>query len=374
MNIYIVISIILLFFFLIEQYTYSEKLNRYLFYLGAFLVIGLLAFRGDTVGGDTDDYCDYFTGNGGSYGIFETNDTFEIGFRWLCWILMKISRTEFWFIFSTSLITILPFIYLVNRDCKGSKILPLCLYMMTPWHVLSVTQTAIRQDISVAFVFITYILLTSNSSKKKWLRYLLSIISLGFAFISHTSSIVALPLLVISYFIPFTKKSSIIAVVGSFLIVMIARNIFSSIFDLFTQYMTGLEFAQHMIDTYYGNMDYALNQEVSFNRLGPATLLICLLIWMSEEGDFKNPYLRWLVVGGSLYNIGSTFPMIFRTVYLLLFLGIIFVPSHFKNKKNVIPKVILIMLIAFFIRTFAVYMKPHQADQMLPYTFIWENK
>ena len=364
MHIYSIVSIILLLMFILEQNSSLRVKNR-LFYIACFIVVSLLAFRGNDVGGDTIDYCGYFSGKGGTYGTFELNDTFEIGFRVICWILIQVSRNDF----STSLMTILPFIYLINRDCKSSKILPLCLYMNV-WAILSVTQTAIRQNISVSFFILAYIIYTSNevNLKKKIISVVLLLVC---GFFTHTSSLVALPLVVIATLMPFNKRTAYIITLGSFALVMAFKNLFADIFNLFNSLMLNVEMASHMLDVYYENDRYALDSEVSFNRLGPATLLVCLL-WMSDDIDMKSPYLKFLVVGGALYNIGATFPMISRTVYALLFLGIIYTPSNINKYKTKLSGILLILLIAFFIRNQIVYLKPHQEDRMLPYTFIWE--
>lgn len=338
-----------------------------LFYFASFLVVGLLAFRGNNVGGDTIHYCGYFTGQGGYYGIWETNDSFEIGFVWLCGLLMKIARTDFCLIFFTSLITMLPFIYLIWRDCKYSKIFPLCLYM-TIWNILSVTQTALRQNLSVSLLFLAYIFYT----RKYKYKYIFVVLFLMLSFISHTSSLVALPILIGASFIKLNKKMAYILTIGSFVLIMIFKNLFSYIFDLFNQMMAGVAMASHMLDTYYGNIRYSLDSEISFNRLAPATFLVILLIKMSTENDLKSNYLKYLVVGASLYNVGASFPMIFRVVYPLLFMGILYVPSGFSKAQNFISKFLLILLIVFFIRNQIVYLKPGTDDKMLPYSFIWE--
>lgn len=370
MHIYVVVSAVMLILFLLEQSSKNGKFRMFLFALASFIAVGLLAFRGNDVGGDTISYCGYFTGKGGMYGIWETNDSFELGFRWLCTLLMKVSRTDFWFLFATSLITMLPFIYLIWRDCKESKILPLCLYM-TIWGILSVTQTAIRQNLSVSLLFLAYIIYTNKGISNKY-KYILVGLSLVGGFISHTSSLVALPLLVGSVFLRLNKKTAYILTIGSFVLVMTFKNLFGSIFDMFNQMMMGVEMATHMLDTYYENARYALDSEISFNRLAPATLLVVLFIRMSSEEDMKSNYLKFLVVGASLYNIGASFPMIFRTVYALLFMGILFVPSGIAKAKNMIYRILVILLIVFFIRNQSVYMKKGQDDRMLPYMFIWE--
>lgn len=369
MHIYSIVSIILLLIFILEQNS-SPRIRKKIFYISSFIVVSLLAFRGNDVGGDTVDYCGYFSGTGGSYGTFEINDSFEIGFRAICWILMLVSRDDFWFLFSTSLITMIPFIYLINRDCKSSKILPLCIYMNV-WGILSVTQTAIRQNISVSFFIIAYIIYTSNdvTLKKKFISVVLLLVC---GFFTHTSSLVALPLVIVATLLPLNKKTAYIITLGSFALVMVFKNLFADIFALFNFLMLNIELAGHMLDVYYENARYSLDAEVSFNRLGPATLLVCLLIWMSDDKDMKSPYLKFLVVGAAFYNIGATFPMIFRTVYALLLLGIIYTPSNINKFKAKLPSILLVLLIAFFIRNQIVYWKPEQDDRMLPYTFIWE--
>lgn len=370
MHIYVVVSAIMLILFLLEQHFKKGRFRMFLFALASFIAVGLLAFRGNDVGGDTISYCGYFTGRGGAYGIWETNEGFELGFRWLCTLLMKVSRTDFWFLFATSLITMLPFIYMIWRDCKESKILPLCLYM-TVWGILSVTLGAIRQNFSVSLLFLAYIIYTSKSINNKY-KYILVGLALVGGFISHTSSLVTLPLLIGCMFIRLNKKTAYILTVGSLVIVMIFRNLFATIFDMFNQIMMSVEMASHMLDTYYENAKFALDSEISFNRLAPATLLVVLFIKMSSEEDMKSNYLKFLVVGASLYNIGASFPMIFRTVYALLFMGILFVPSGIAKAKNMIYRILVILLIVFFIRNQSVYMKKGQDDRMLPYMFIWE--
>lgn len=370
MHIYAVISITMLLLFLLEQNTKNNKLRMALFYLASFLAVGLLAFRGNHVGGDTVSYCGYFTGKGGLYGIFETNDSFEIGFITFCSLLMTVSRTEFWLIFATSLTTMLPFIYLIYRDSRKSRILPLCLYM-TMWGILSVTQTALRQNLSVSLMMMVYIVYTSENLKQ-WNKYAVVAALLIAGFLSHTSSLVALPMFLGAFFLKLTKKRAYILVLGSFILVMAFKNLFGFIFDLFSQMMSGVEMASKMLGTYYQSDRYALENEISFNRLGPATFLVLLLIKMSNEEDLKSFYFKCLVVGASLYNVGATFPMIFRAVFVLLFFGIIYVPSQLNVGKYRVYRLLLILLIAFFIRNQIVYWAPNDGDKMLPYSFIWE--
>lgn len=369
MNIYATVIVLLLLLFLIEQMVKDDKIRQINFYIGSFICLFILALRSDNVGGDTIGYCGYFTGVGGFYSTYERNDELEIGFRWICGLLMKISRTELWFLVSTSIMTMAPFLYLVNRDCKPSKILPLILYM-SGWSILSVTQTAIRQNIAISFLMIAYIVYTEPNINKKY-KWILCIASIVMCLITHNTGITALVLVLGAYFIKLNKKSSYIIVIASLIISVLMKNVFVSLFSAFYDLMSIFEFAEKMTG-YYDNVNYSLDTYVSFGTQGPTTLLVLLYIYMSSKEDCKSLYYKCLIWGEALYNIGAYFPMMFRVVYPLLFIGIIFVPSCLNIRKSFIPKMIMFALLIFM--TNAVNHNPlNQDDHLLPYNFIWQD-
>lgn len=77
---FVIFLVYLLFF--VEIYRYSAVKSKRLFYIGAFLVTFILAFRGNNVGGDMIEYCYFFDGRGTiEYGtIDDPSDGFGIGF------------------------------------------------------------------------------------------------------------------------------------------------------------------------------------------------------------------------------------------------------------------------------------------------------
>lgn len=371
MNIYATVIVVLLLLFLIEQVVKEDKIRQNLFYLGGFICLFILAFRSNDVGGDTYNYTGYFIGKvRGYYSTYELNDDFEIGFRWICGLLMKISRTELWFLVSTSIITLAPFLYLINRDCKTSKILPLILYM-SGWSILSVTQTAIRQNVAISFLMLAYIIYTEPNIKNKY-KWIICVASIAMCLITHNTGFTALALVLGAYFIKLNKKVSYIIVIAILIIGVLAKNVFVSLFNDFYNLMSAFKFAEKMIG-YYENSQYSLDTYVSFGTQGPYTLLVLLYIYMSSKEDCKSLSYKCLVLGGTLYNVGASFPMMFRAVYPLLFIGIIFVPSDLNKRKSLIPKLILFALLIFF--TNAVNNFPeNQDDHQLPYNFIWQEK
>ena len=107
--------IVILFFLFVTEYRLRKNIS-YTFWLGTFFFIALFAFRGDNVGGDTIEYCRYFEGKTSStYGSLKSNDDIEIGFRWVCMALQKVSLSRFWFLFSTSLLSLIPFVLIVKK-------------------------------------------------------------------------------------------------------------------------------------------------------------------------------------------------------------------------------------------------------------------
>ena len=368
LTIYFCVSLLLIIFFILDTCTVKLRNNKMLFYLGAVLVTGLLAFRGTYIGGDTPAYCGYFSGKGGWYGILETNNTFEWGFRMFCHFIAIFSRAEFWFLFTTSLVTMLPFLYLVKRDTHGSKILPLCQYMLL-WGILSTTQTAIRQNISIGLIMLAYILLTTSTlSKRKKITY--SILFVSFGLLTHNSSFIILPILIFCIFLKLTKRNAMIMVICSFFLIILFNDIFyrfSNVLSVITTYITP---TQILFDRYFaGDMEAELRSSIF--KLFAVTFFSCLIIYISNEEDVRSNYFKFFVVGVTTYIIGSSFPMISRSMQLILFMGIIFCPSYIRILRyNRWRMAIIITLL--FLTKYQINMEPRGASQMYPYTFIWE--
>lgn len=372
MHIYAIISIVLFLAFCIEQKTNSMLLKNRLFYLGSLLVVGQLAFRSDNIGMDTLLYCQFFDGSGSRYGVVgKIDDGIEVGFQLVSWILSLVSSSHFWFIFSTSLLLMLPFLFIINRDCRNSRILPLFLYMNI-WTLLIVSQTAFRQNMSVSFLMFAYIVFTAKSvdeSKQKFTRYL-SIVLLVLAYFVHKSVAIAVCLAFVAYFIKWNKKYSIIALLVSLVVTMRLNNLFAVLFAFFSLYLGDIDATSRMIDLYYDNEQYSLYGETTFNALGPVTLLTCLLVYMSDEEDRKSFFFKMLMMGTITYNIGASFPLMARTLFGILMFAIMFTPSRLK--ENRIAYIVLLLLCMFFIRNEIVYWQPNPDTHFLPYTFFWE--
>lgn len=372
MNIYEVVNIIIFLLMLLAwiRPVKGEKLYTTIAILLTFLILG---FRGIDVGGDTYDYVTYFLGKTSKYDSAD----FEEGYIFINNLLASISKTSFWFIFSTSLLTMVPFYYLVAKT-KGNKLLPLCVYMCM-WQILGASMTSIRQNIGIGFAITALIIFEEKPFKRKVTNYIVIAGLLLISLTCHSTMYFAIPLLILCHIIRFTKKSAIIAIVICFSLPLLVNNLASELFTMAYWYFGSLDVGH--IDFYYQNAQYAM-QNINFNSMAPHALLVCTYIYLSDKEELNSIRCKSLIVGECLYLLGSAFPLIFRIVLLLLMIGITFSPMKFKASGGDLrvkaANFLIIALIIFNINLrFSVYSNYDYSiggggGRMLPYTFIWE--
>lgn len=382
-NVYLSVIILLLILLVIEiKNVHNLTVKNAVFYIGTLSIFSLIAFRGTEVGGDTSAYANFFIGKHSMYGTIDNSDM-EIGFIWIAKILHLINKTKIWFLFSSTFITLFPFFYMVKKySCN--KTIPLLLFM-TIWSIMPTALCAVRQNLAVSLVMVAYILFIEKIKNKHVERFrrkvwmLCCILLCILSVLTHTSMIVALPLLFLAELVNIRKKTAYIIVFASFLIVLIIDNLFNSLFSLFNEYTAAFSYADRM-NGYFENADYALTNEVSFNRLAPTTFWVLLLIFKSKEEVISSTFLKCLIWGNSLYCIGASFPMISRSVYLLMLMGIVYVPFSLYSKRKQLSNVLLFLLLVFFVRTQFKYFSEYNVNEnyygvrLLPYKTIFEER
>lgn len=382
MNIYLGIIILLLVLFVIElKNRLNATIQNVVFFIGALSVFSLIAFRGTGVGGDTSEYVNFFTGKTSMYGTIDNSDM-EIGFVWISKALHFVASTKHWLLFSSTVITLFPFYYMVKKY-SYIKTLPLLLFM-TIWSILPTSLSAMRQNFAVSLVMIAYILYLNKDTfvndrkhrQKKWI--LCCVLLLVLSVFTHTSMIITIPLLLLAEFVNMRKRTAYLLVIVSFSLSLLVNNLFSSLFTIFNEYTAAFAYADRM-NGYFDNADYALTNEVSFNRLAPTTLWVLLLIFKSKEKELNSIYLKCLIWGNSLFCVGASFPMMSRAVFLLLLMGIVYVPYSLYDNRKQLSNIILFILVLFFVRTQFKYFNNYNINdnyygvRMLPYKTIFEE-
>lgn len=380
MNVYLYVIVCLVVFLIIELNNPQKNRSLY-FFISSSLIFSVIAFRGSDVGGDTLEYVRFFKGEGSMYGSIDDSEM-EVGFVLIARFLHFFNESAMWFLFCSTLITLFPF-FIIVKKYSSNKTIPLLLFMTT-WSILPTSLCAIRQNFAVSLAMTAFLLfgsLRGNSIQdvKKQKSIIISIIIVCIlSIMTHTSMMVALPLIVLAEFINLSRKYMYIIVLGSFVGALLIDNLFGELFQQFNIITQSFEYADRM-NSYFENSKYELTNEVSFNRLGPSTLYVLIVVYKSSEEELHSFFLKCLVIGHSLFCIGASFPMISRVVYPLLLFGISFVPLSMNFRREKISKVLLILLLFFFVRTQFKYFAEYNISdnyygvRLLPYKTIFEE-
>lgn len=371
MCIYTYISIILLLIVILEL---TKMLpHKVALWLSALLVIFIAVFRDTSVGGDTQNYWLFFSNiENNFYGsASHPTDGMEPGFVAIGRLFTTLSKNGYFWIGLTALLNFIPYLILVRKNSYITSI-PFFL-VMNVWGLFSIEITALRQVYAVSFAVCACLVYNSDIKKKK--KIIATGLLLIMSLITHNSMLIVLPILIACYFLRISTKAGLIIMIASLVIVLVVPTIFSSMFQEFYNQMRFIDAASRMTN-YYDNASMGLDYEISFNRLGPQTLLGCLLLWLArkENNQFRFS-INCLVLGVAMYNIGAAFPMMSRTTFALTLIGSTLVTKDILQKKNRIVLITLVLLLGFFLRSSIKAFNNYEdtGGHLLPYTFIWEK-
>lgn len=378
MCIYFIIEVIFLILFLLQISNHGDqritcKEDHAYFMFALICLYGLMALRNNTVGGDTYSYSQFFVNKISIYGTLNNpNPNIEIGFVWVMRLLSKISHTVFFVIFSTSTIFILSFYLLLKKNAIYC-VLPLIVYMLY-WRVIQCSFTAMRQMIACSFFVYAYYIWTLPNIKCKKI-IVISILILSF--FTHTSMAIAIPMALVALFVPINRKNAYIIIFLAFFISQVEKLFFHELFTQFNLLFEEYDMFDRML-SYYDNDAYELKYNYTIGYLPNILYVVSLLLMANNDYEDCRDFRRnCLVLGCAIYNIGLSFPMMSRASYLLLFVGITYIPKDFfvaiRKEKCFVP--LAISLIYVLYRTYVFYENPvgdSIGDRMFPYLFIFE--
>ena len=328
---------------------HSREKRLVIFYIEAFLLTFVLAFRNYNVGGDTPRYVDFFLGRGGFYGDIDGNYvSIEWGFVILARILRFISNHWEWFIFSTSVITLLPFLYYVK---KYSSVVSIAfLNFLVCWDLLWLVQTPLRQDMAISLFFVAGCLFIHAQRKNQFFLYALSVLFFIWSLLTHTSMYLVLPMSIFLFFFKLKRKYAYLLIIGTFFLSYFIRSFASGIFDMFNQITRAYDLFSHM-NQYYDSTEqlYEMNDDFTISAIAPINIFSLLLLKLGAPKESALFNYKCLVIATCLFNLGITFPLISRIVLLFSLIGTTYVPLNFyKNAYkdyNLVFFALLIILI-----------------------------
>ncbi len=384
MTIYSIVILILLLLFLVEQRGITEGLRKRLFYVSAFCLFFISAFRGENVGGDMIEYVHFWQGKDDMYGTWKSPNellSFEPGLSWLCYFLHIFNDGDAWFfVFCTSFLTLFPFFYLVWRD-SYYKVLPILLFTIS-WGLLDISFTGLRQVIGVSLCVAAYAIWTTPF-KEKGLKYMLTFSLLLFSLSFHT--VVYFTILFFLSFLIFGRLNKILSLsllLSTLVFGIVFAKVAPYLFEMTGSVISSIDLLFRLNHYFEGTgVDDGLKDAVIGIQQILTVLVVCIIIVFSSKEKNNSLYANCLTFGCSLFNIFVSFPNAGRFLYPLMFVGFLVVTSNITVKKNSLYKVLLVVSIAILsihqIRNWENKYEDKSSDayvfnQMFPYKFIWE--
>ena len=348
--------------------------GTFLFVIGAFITFFVLAFRSRDIGGDTFAYCDYFNGTGSYYGNVDYSEqTTEIGYYLLNKFLRIFGDNDFIIIFGTSVVTLLPFYYLIYKNNKENRLLSLFMYF-SMWFLLTNSQTALRQCCAIGFMLVAYIIYETGKLKAV-VKYGLILFFVALSLLSHTTMYIVFPILIAIHFMKLSRNGAILALIISLVVTILSQNLVGDVLS-FLSLLAASSIDSAEITRY---LNYDIENESVLNYT--LFLYVLVIVLLSSEDECKKFSLKCLVVGQCMFIFSSAFALSYRLALGLFFFGATYTPRNFTIKnKNAIAMLFNLILIFCIVKTcytdFYKYVnyKTMISDtaRMLPYSFIWE--
>lgn len=370
MCIYTYISILFLFLLFIEFGIQDLKSSKFLFYIGAIILILLLGLRSEEVGPDTLNYIKFFDGTGTYYGsYYNPNPDIELGIIYLARLVRTFSTDFRIWLMVTSIMTIVPFLYLVNIGSRV-RMIPLILVIANVYNVLYLAMAAMRQNLSLGFILLAFITYYMKDFPKKE-KIIKTVCFFTIAVLFHQTALLALPFMILCACFSFKRFTLIIMLISSLVIAFMISGHAYSLFQTLNVITSIWGFSER-----YFNYDKdAFGTSISLLYLAPMTLYTIINVLCCDKNEVKNVRVKYLVLGCILFNLGSSLTVIMRVVYPLIMIGITYIPMHILDKKQLIYKwsiLAMLFLFAFLVYRTCSKMTNFDNNGIYPYTFFWE--
>lgn len=370
MTIYNFVELLFIILFFIEVGTRQSKAKRLLLlYFETAIVLVILAFRNYNVGADSILYTSYYS-NPSTY-----LHQMPIGFELFCNFLKFFSNQWQFFIFVTSVLSVIPFFYYVKKYDRIVT-LPFLTFLLC-WELLWLLETPIKQTTAIFFFWWGLMILDKSSSSHKIARWIVGLVLIAFSIMTHSSMVLVLGVLIVLHFVHFTRKSAILSIVISVIISSSIIPLIPGLFDKLESFTMAYELfynvQNHTEDVATGLITYDIKK-----YLLPSIFVIVLILLCSEE-EMKSFQAKCLVVGTLIFDLFVAFPNIPRVVLFFTLVGSALCPRNYRSsflgtirkKRNLLCWAHILLLLAFYYIHFTkcVYFKPTMDADILPYSF-----
>lgn len=366
MTIYNYLELLFIILFVIEISRRSSQHRRLIFfYIESFFVFFILAFRNYNVGADSILYTNYYS-NPNTY-----RGQMPWGFEFFCDFLKIFSDDWRFFIFVTSFLAIIPFLYYVKKYASIVS-LPFLTFLLC-WDLLWLLETPIKQTTAIAFFFWGYLLLIKEVKHYKWLKNLLALILIVFSVLNHSTIVIVIMVFLILHFVRVSKRMAVISIIISILLSSTMIVFIPSLFDTLQTYAMAFQLfnniQNHVEDVAIGLITYDIK------KILLPSLFVVLLLLMCNKKQVESMPAKCIVAGTIIFNLFIAFPNIPRVVLPFTLIGTALCPTDYKLLSNRNMKYIryahLSMILIFFylhLKKCITFTTDFDAD-ILPYSF-----
>ena len=292
MTIYNYVELLFIVLFFIELGTKQSEARRLRFlYVESSIVLFVLAFRNFNVGADSILYTSYYSNPNSYLGQM------PIGFELFCDFLKLFSSQWQFFIFVTSFLSLIPFVYYVKRF---APIVTLCfLTFLLCWELLWLLETPIKQTTAITFFW--WGLLIINKSSHKIVGWIFGLFFIAFSILTHSSMVLVLCVLVVLYFVHFTRTSAILSIFASVIISSSIIPLIPGLYDKLETYTMAYQLfdnvQNHTEDIATGLITYDIKK-----YLLPSLYVVVFIILSSEE-ELKSLQAKCLISGTIIFDL-----------------------------------------------------------------------
>lgn len=337
MDLYIEVYLIMIVAWFVSKVL--KKTEFLMFVLVCVIIISLPALRFKESSADTYNYIKYFLQPNLGYNGIKP----EFGYALFDTFLHSITQNWHIFIIVSTLISMLPISFFVNKFSKDKILSMIILYLYGPVICYYFSYFGnIRQCMSIGFIALMFMTLESKLRMDK----ILSVVSFIIAVSLHASSLVVFPLLFISKY-NFSRRNVIIVTIVS---VIVGTLDLSQWFNALT-YVGGLE------RSFYFSVD-----DYGINGLSPtlmASMIFGLFIYFtSDEKIRQSVFLKsFLIMGWLLCFLASSVSSNLDRFVFAFYLSVLIILPEYLNSSIVKMKykfAIGLIFIAFYTYRFIV--------------------
>ncbi len=329
-------------FLFLEVGTKSSEAKRLFFLcLETSIIFFILAFRNYNVGADSILYTSYYS-NPSSY-----LHKMPVGFELFCGFLKLFSSRWQFFIFITSLLSIIPFFHYVKK--KASIVTVPFLTFLLCWELLWLLETPIKQTTAITFFWWGLMILDNKSHKI--VRWLLGLLFITFSILTHSSMAMVLGVIVLLHFIQYNKKSAIISIVIAVILSSSMIPLIPGLYDKLETYAIAYQLFAN-VQNYTEDIATGLITYDIKKYLLPSLFVIVIILLCSEE-EMKSFQAKCLVTGTVIFDLFVAFPNIPRVVLFFTLIGSSLCPINYKasfmgKKRFGLCWIHIILVLAFY--------------------------